>query len=101
MTTFLSLKKTNSSTNLLKNNIKSRISKVDKSNINITIKHPLDKIIIGLMLGVGHIQQRLNSRFICSQSSLILNHYNYFKIYWIYLNLICLRNLYLNKEHNF
>jgi hypothetical protein len=46
------------------------------------IQHPLSEIIVGLLLGDAHIQQRHktqgNSRFIYAQSSLRNNHYNYF-----------------------
>ena len=35
--------------------------------------------MIGLILGDGHIQQRMNSRFIYTQSSLRSHHLNYFK----------------------
>ena len=45
----------------------------------MTINNPLDEIIIGLLLGDGHIQTRNgNSRFIYAQSSLRKYHLNYF-----------------------
>jgi LAGLIDADG DNA endonuclease family len=48
------------------------------------MQYPLSKIIIGLLLGDGHIQQKHkkyeNSRFIYIQSSIIHNHYNYFML---------------------
>ena len=59
---------------------KKRLSKLDRSKISI--EYPLNEIIIGLLLGDGHIQQRSlkgNSRFIYGQSSLRKHHYNYFK----------------------
>ena len=66
---------------LYKNNystlIKKRLSKVERSKINID--NPLNEIIIGLLLGDGHIQSRNgNSRFIYGQSSLREHHLNYF-----------------------
>lgn len=59
-------------------NVKSRLTKEQRSKITIT--HPIDDIIIGLLLGDGHIQKRnkTNSRFIYGQSSLRLHHLNYF-----------------------
>lgn len=60
---------------------KKRLTSFERSQINID--SPLNEIIIGLLLGDGHIQQRNknfgNSRFIYAQSSLRKNHYNYFK----------------------
>ncbi len=56
-----------------------RITKLDKSKK--TIEKPLSDIIIGLLLGEGHIQKRTfkgNSRFIYGQSSLRKHHLNYF-----------------------
>ena len=56
-----------------------RLSKSDR--IKITIESPLNEIMIGLLLGDGHIQKRSingNSRFIYGQSSLRLHHLNYF-----------------------
>lgn len=47
----------------------------------MSIEYPLNEIIIGLLLGDGHIQRRSlnsNSRFIYGQSSLRKHHYNYF-----------------------
>jgi len=55
------------------------LSKVERSKINID--EPLKEIIIGLLLGDGHIQSRQlngNSRFMYGQSSLRENHLNYF-----------------------
>jgi hypothetical protein len=47
--------------------IKKRLSKVERSKINID--SPLNEIIIGLLLGDGHLQCRNgNSRFIYGQS---------------------------------
>lgn len=58
-----------------------RLTKIERSQFKI--ENPLSEIIIGLLLGDGHIQQRnknsRNSRFIYAQSSLRENHYNYFK----------------------
>ena len=59
-----------------------RLSKLERSKINL--ENPLDEIIIGLLLGDGHIQKRSlrgNSRFIYGQSSLRIQHLNYFNIY--------------------
>ena len=56
-----------------------RLTKVERSKINID--EPLKEIIIGLLLGDGHIQSRHlngNSRFMYGQSSLRENHLNYF-----------------------
>ena len=56
-----------------------RLSKSDRKKI--TIESPLNEIMIGLLLGDGHIQKRSingNSRFIYGQSSLRLHHLNYF-----------------------
>ena len=56
-----------------------RLSKSDR--IKITIESPLNEIMIGLLLGDGHIQKRSingNSRFIYGQSSLRYYHLNYF-----------------------
>jgi hypothetical protein len=56
-----------------------RITKLDRSKK--TIEKPLSEIIIGLLLGDGHIQKRYiksNSRFIYGQSSLRKHHLNYF-----------------------
>jgi len=54
-----------------------RLTKIERSNIKIN--SPLDEIIIGLLLGDGHLQSRNgNSRFIYAQSSLRENHLNYF-----------------------
>jgi len=57
--------------------IKKRVTKAERSNIQIN--SPLDEIMIGLLLGDGHIQSRNgNSRFIYAQSSLREHHLNYF-----------------------
>ena len=56
-----------------------RLSKADKSKI--IIDNPLNEIIFGLLLGDGHIQKRAltgNSRFMYGQSSLRIQHINYF-----------------------
>ena len=56
-----------------------RLSKYER--LNLTIEYPLNEIIIGLLIGDGHIQQRsitANSRFIYRQSSLRKHHFNYF-----------------------
>jgi hypothetical protein len=56
---------------------KKGLSKVERSDIKIN--SPLDEIIIGLILGDGHIQSRNgNGRFIYAQSSLREHHLNYF-----------------------
>lgn len=57
--------------------VKKRLTKVERSKINID--SPLNEIIIGLLLGDGHLQCRNgNSRFIYGQSSLREHHLNYF-----------------------
>lgn len=56
-----------------------RLTKVERSKL--IISNPLDEIIVGLLLGDGHIQKRSrlgNSRFIYAQSSLREYHFNYF-----------------------
>ena len=56
-----------------------RLSKLERSKL--TIENPLNEIIIGLLLGDGHIQKRSllsNSRFMYGQSSLRIQHINYF-----------------------
>ena len=72
---------------------KKRLSKSDWSKL--FIEFPLNEIIIGLLLGEGHIQQRSingNSRFIYRQSSFKKHHFNYF-------NHVCdLFKPYLSKE---
>lgn len=72
-----------------------RLSKFERSKL--IIKFPLNEIIIGLLLGDGHIQQRSingNSRFIYGQNSLKKHHFNYF-------NHICdLFKPYLSKEYH-
>jgi len=58
-----------------------RLTKVDRSELIIPQDSPLNDIIIGLLLGDGHIQKRSvlgNSRFIYAQSSLRTHHLNYF-----------------------
>ena len=58
-----------------------RLSKLERSKINL--ENPLDEIIVGLLLGDGHIQRRSitgNSRFIYGQSSLRKHHFNYFNL---------------------
>jgi len=60
-------------------NVKKRLNKVERTQF--TIDSPLNNILIGLLLGDGHIQNRnlsRNSRFIYGQSSLRENHLNYF-----------------------
>lgn len=67
--------------------------KSDKSKI--IIEYPLNEIIIGLLLGDGHFQQRStkgNSRFIYGQSSLRKHHLNYFN------HVFKLFNPYLSKD---
>lgn len=57
-----------------------RLNRLERSEIKIV--NPLDEIIIGLLLGDGHIQKRHlsgNSRFIYGQSSLRKHHFNYFE----------------------
>lgn len=57
--------------------VKKRLTKIERSKINI--ESPLNEIIIGLLLGDGHLQCRNgNSRFIYGQSSLREHHLNYF-----------------------
>ena len=58
-----------------------RLSKVERSKV--TILSPLDEIIVGLLLGDGHIQKRsinCNSRLMYAQSSLRIQHLNYFNL---------------------
>ena len=72
-----------------------RLSKSDR--IKITIESPLNEIMIGLLLGDGHIQKRSingNSRFIYAQSSLRLQHLNYFN------HILELFRPYLSKNFN-
>jgi len=62
------------------------LSKLERSKLiiersKLIIESPLDEIIIGLLLGDGHIQKRSltgNSRFMYAQSSLRIQHFNYF-----------------------
>jgi hypothetical protein len=57
--------------------VKKRLTKVERSKISI--ETPLNEIIIGLLIGDGHLQCRnINSRFIYGQSSLREQHLNYF-----------------------
>jgi hypothetical protein len=52
---------------------KKRLTKVERSKININSNESLNEIIIGLLLGDGHIQSRQlngNCRFMYGQSSL-------------------------------
>ena len=59
------------------------------------MEYPLTEIIIGLLLGDGHIQQRSingNSRFIYGQSSLRSHHLNYFN------HIFALFNTYLSND---
>lgn len=72
-----------------------RLSKADKSKI--IIDNPLNEIIIGLLLGDGHIQRRSlngNSRLIYGQSSLRKHHLNYFN------HVFELFKPYLSKDFN-
>ena len=62
-----------------------RLSKIERLKLYSSIPRdqypPLNDIIIGLLLGDGHIERRYlsgNSRFIYGQSSLRLHHLNYF-----------------------
>jgi len=58
---------------------KKRLTKLERSKF--IIGEPLNEIIIGLLLGKGNIQSRQlngNCRFMYGQSSLRLNHLNYF-----------------------
>jgi LAGLIDADG DNA endonuclease family len=87
LTTYLSL--------LCKNNyttyVKKRLTKAERLKININ--HPLNEILIGLLLGDGHLQCRNgNSRFIYSQSSLREHHLNYF------YHIFDLFRLFISKE---
>lgn len=79
MTTSLSLFcKKNYTSKERSTTVKKRLTKVERSKINID--PPLDDFIIGLFLGDGHLQSRNgNSRFIYGQSSLREHHLNYFK----------------------
>ena len=68
------------SLNLNSSNLKSKLNKVDRSKFNI--KSPLNEILVGILLGDGHVQKRSlngNSRFMYGQSSLRIHHLNYFK----------------------
>ena len=60
---------------------KLKLSVQRRSKFTIEIASPLNYIIIGLLLGDGHIQKRSltgNSRFMYTQSSLRKHHLNYF-----------------------
>ena len=62
---------------IVSQSLNKRLTKIERSKM--TINNPLDEIIIGLLLGDGHIQTRNgNSRFIYAQSSLRKHHLNYF-----------------------
>jgi hypothetical protein len=55
-----------------------RLSKIERSKMSI--EYPLNEIVIGLLLGDGHIHRRSlngNSRFIYGQISLSKHHFNY------------------------
>ena len=68
------------SLNLNSSNLKTKLNKVDRSKFNI--KSPLNEILVGILLGDGHVQKRSlngNSRFMYGQSSLGIHHLNYFK----------------------
>ena len=72
---------------------KKRLSRAERSNF--IIETPLNEIIVGLLLGDGHIQKRYingNSRFMYSQSSLRVHHLNYFN------HILDLFRPYLSKE---
>jgi|SRR5580658_3319331 hypothetical protein len=57
--------------------VNKRLTKVERSKLSID--SPLSEILIGLLLGDGHLQCRFgNSRFIYGQSSLREHHLNYF-----------------------
>jgi hypothetical protein len=63
----------------------------------LTIENPLNEIIVGLLLGDGHIQKRSltgNSRFIYGQSSLRIHHLDYFN------HVLELFKPYLSKDLN-
>ena len=68
------------SLNLNSSNLKTKLNKVDRSKFNI--KSPLNEILVGILLGDGHVQKRSlngNSRFMYGQSSLRIHNLNYFK----------------------
>ena len=63
------------SLNLNSSNLKTKLNKVDRSKFNI--KSPLNEILVGILLGDGHVQKRSlngNSRFMYGQSSLRIHH---------------------------
>ena len=67
------------STRLYTTSSKKRYTKAERSNI--IIESPLNDIIIGLILGDGHLQKRTikgHTRFMYAQSSLRQHHFNYF-----------------------
>ena len=72
--------KKNYTTNISNSISNKRLTKVERSIFKIGV--PLNEIIIGLLLGDGHIQSRQlkgnSSRFMYGQSSLRENHLNYF-----------------------
>lgn len=73
--------------------LRRRLSPADRSKL--IIKNPLTEIIIGLLLGDGHIQKRTvigNSRFMYGQSSLRAQHLNYFN------HVLGLFNDYISKD---
>ena len=73
------------------------MTSVERSKIIIPTESLLHEIIIGLLLGDGHIQKRSingNSRFIYAQSSLRLQHLNYFN------HILELFRPYLSKNFN-
>ena len=83
------------SLNLNSSNLKTKLNKVDRSKFNI--KSPLNEILVGILLGDGHVQKRSlngNSRFIYAQSSLRLQHLNYFN------HILELFRPYLSKNFN-
>ena len=71
---------TNSNSFSLENKGKNKKKKTTVDRSKYTIEYPLNEIIIGLLLGDGHIQKRKNSRFIYAQSSLRVHHLNYFNL---------------------
>lgn len=66
-------------------NVNKRLTKDERSKFNID--SPLSEILIGLLLGDGHLQCRYgNSRFIYGQSSLREHHLNYFySIFFVFI----------------
>ena len=86
---------TNSNSFSLENKGKNKKKKTTVDRSKYTIEYPLNEIIIGLLLGDGHIQKRKNSRFIYAQSSLRVHHLNYFK------HVFALFKPYLSKDFIF